>query len=79
MPYIAADVHHHVTRAAVKLKSTFFKQESHCSPVHQLLFNAVDPRCSNLVASVGGNQVSMANLSACDYTKQGWSNLNVHP
>lgn len=33
-------------------------QESHCSPVHHLLFNAVDPRCSNLIASVGGNQVS---------------------
>ena len=71
MRYTAADVHHHVTRAAGKLKSTFAKQESHCSPVHQLLFNAVDPRCSNLVASVGGNQVSMTVPSACAYTTQG--------
>lgn len=71
LPYIAADVHHRVTRAADKLKSTYLKQESHCSPVHQLLFNAVDPRCSNLVASVGNNQVSMANLSAYASTKQG--------
>jgi hypothetical protein len=70
MRCIAADVNHHVTRAAGKIEATFLKQESHCSPVHQLLFNAVDPRCSNLVASVGGNQVSTAVPSACAYTKQ---------
>jgi len=32
-------------------------QESHCSPVHQLLFNSVDPQCGNLLASLGKTQV----------------------
>lgn len=34
-------------------------QESHCSPVQHILYNAVDPRCCNLVASLGKNQVQI--------------------
>ena len=34
-------------------------QESHCRPVRQLLFNAVDASCSNLFATVGGDQANV--------------------
>ena len=34
-------------------------QESHCRPVRQLLFNAVDASCSNLFATVGGDQATV--------------------
>lgn len=35
-------------------------QESHVSPVTAMAFNQVDPECSNLVATIGGNQVNLA-------------------
>ena len=34
-------------------------QESHCRPVRQLLFNMVDASCSNLFATVGGEQATV--------------------
>lgn len=34
-------------------------QESHCRPVRQLLFNTVDASCSNLFATVGGEQATV--------------------
>ena len=34
-------------------------QESHCRPVRQLLFNTVDASCSNLFATVGGDQATV--------------------
>ncbi|CAK0786987.1 hypothetical protein CVIRNUC_010203 [Coccomyxa viridis] len=41
----------------LKLKTVI--KESHCRPVRQLLFNAVDASCSNLFATVGGDQATV--------------------
>ena len=43
-------------------------QESHCRPVRQLLFNAADASCSNLFATVGGDQATVYdNMHMGDY------------
>jgi hypothetical protein len=34
-------------------------QESHCSPAHFVAFNLEDRRCSNLFATVGGDQATV--------------------
>jgi hypothetical protein len=34
-------------------------KESHCSPVQQLVFNAIDADKENLFATVGGNQATI--------------------
>mmetsp|Transcript_2408 Transcript_2408/g.7216 ORF Transcript_2408/g.7216 Transcript_2408/m.7216 type:complete len:406 (-) Transcript_2408:1578-2795(-) len=43
--------------ADLKLKTVV--KESHVSPVTAMAFNQVDPECSNLVATIGGNQATV--------------------
>lgn len=43
-------------------KGLFTMQESHGHPVRAIAFNSVDPECSNLFATVGGDQVSFLAL-----------------
>lgn len=46
-------------QALQKLRLKTAVKESHCSPVQHILYNAVDPRCCNLVASLGKNQATI--------------------
>lgn len=41
-------------------------QESHRSCIHNMVFNTTDAELGNLVASVGGNQVSFASVGHLD-------------
>ncbi|CAL8464853.1 g4388 [Coccomyxa elongata] len=46
-------------RALQHLKLKTVVKESHCSPAHDLNFNLEDRQCSNLFATVGGNQATV--------------------
>ena len=57
----------------------FVKQESHGSPVTAMQFNDVDPQCSNLFATVGGDQAGLTSLLdrglCCVWTSLLWRSL----